>query len=201
MLDGAVLALIAYPLLAAWVVYELLHAGSRGRTFMVAVFIIYLVEVARVTLFPIPVDDASAYVPSWVNATNFQLFEHMGTTHQIIGNIVMAVPFGFLAWFVLTRRSAGRVLLAGIGTFAAIEVLQLAIGLAIGTPGYRILDINDLILNTGGVVLGILGFLAVRSLFRFLDRRAGDPGAFRIYLRSVFGSNGVSPPIESPTPL
>ena len=71
-LDGAVLALIAYPLLAAWVVYELLHAGSRGRTFMVAVFIIYLVEVARVTLFPIPVDDASVYVPTSSSSSTWE---------------------------------------------------------------------------------------------------------------------------------
>lgn len=193
MLDGVVLALIAYPLLAGWVIYEQLHAGSRARTFMTAVFVIYLIEVARVTLFPIPLDSTRATVPYWVAATNFALFERMGTTRQVVGNIVMGIPFGFLAWFVLAKRSTARVLLAGIVTFGMIEVLQLVIGLAIGVPGYRILDINDLILNTSGVMVGIIGFLVVRSLFRLLDRRAGDPGPLRAYLRSVLGSGEPSP--------
>lgn len=195
MLDGVALAVIAYPLLAGWVIYEQLRAGSRARTFMTAVFAIYLIEVVRVTLFPIPVDRAVAdvFLPSWVTPTNFALFERMGTMAQIQGNILMGVPFGLLSWFVFRRLSMLRVLLAGIVTFGMIEVLQLVIGLAIGVPGYRILDINDLILNTSGVMVGIVGFLIVRSLFRLLDRRAGDPGPLRAYLRSVLGSGEPSP--------
>lgn len=150
------------------------------------------------TLFPIPLD-AGGHVPSWVSATNFALFERMGTRTQILGNVVMGIPFGFLAWFVLTRRSAARVLLVGIGMFAAIEVLQLAIGLLIGVPGYRILDINDVILNTTGVMIGIVGFLIVRSLFRVLDSRlTAAPGPLRSYLRSV-ATSGDTPGLNAPT--
>jgi len=187
-LEGTVLTVIAYPLLAGWVVYRLVHDSvSRARTFSQAVFTIYLIEVVRVTLFPVPLDRASidAFVPSWVAPTNFALFEHMGTTAQVQGNILMGVPFGLLAWFVLRRRSTFRVLLAGMGTFAAVEFIQLLIGVVIGAP-YRILDINDLVLNTGGVLIGIIAFLVIRLLFRIIDLRIGGrAGPYWRYAQSI----------------
>ena len=197
MLEGAVLTAIAYPLLAAWVVYRLVHDRvSRARIFSQAVFTIYLIEVARVTLFPIPLDRAiiDAFVPSWVAPINFALFERMGTSAQVQGNILMGVPFGLLAWLVLRRRSVFRVLLAGIGTFTSVELIQLLIGIMIGAP-YRILDINDLVLNTGGVLIGIVAFLLIRLLFRAIDSRMdGRAGPYWSYAQSIMARPTPPPP-------
>ncbi len=208
MLEGAVLTVIAYPLLAAWVVYRLSRdLASRARIFAQAVFAIYLIEVIRLTLFPVPIDRAiiDTYVPSWVTPTNFALFKRMGTTAQVQGNILMGVPFGILAWFVLRRRWALSVLLAGVGTFATVELLQLLIGVVIGVP-YRILDINDLVLNTAGVLIGIVVFLVVRQLFRIVDRHFdGQAGPYRSYARSIMTPSESSAPAlpagDGPRPL
>jgi glycopeptide antibiotics resistance protein len=201
-LQGAVLTVIAYPLLLAWAAYRLVRdPASRARTFSIAVFAIYLIEVARVTLFPIPLDRAiiDTYMPSWVTPANFALFDRMGTTAQVQGNILMGAPFGLLAWFVLRKRSTVRVLLVGAGTFAAVELSQLLIGMVIGVP-YRILDINDLVLNTGGVLIGIVAFLIIRLLFRIIDPRIGDQsGPYLSYARSIMTpeSTPVAPTSDS----
>jgi len=75
--------------------------------------------------------------------------------------------------------------------------------MVIGVP-YRILDINDLVLNTGGVLIGIVAFLIIRLLFRIIDPRIGDqPGPYLSYARSIMTPEPtpVAPTSDSPPSL
>ncbi len=60
-----------------------------------------------------------------------------------------------------SRRSA---LLAGIAFSLIVETTQLAISVLLGFT-YKIADIDDLILNSAGVVVGYAGFLLLRTAF------------------------------------
>lgn len=71
---------------------------------------------------------------------------------QIFQNILLTVPFGFGINFVASVRGR-RILWLALAVGLGIEAVQLVIGLVIGYP-YRIIDINDVLLNGLGVLIG-----------------------------------------------
>ena len=79
-----------------------------------------------------------------VNLIPFQTFGQSGLI--LLGNIVMFVPFGLLAAFLWRGFSWKRALLLGVCITAFIECAQLFVG--------RAFDIDDLLLNTFGVLCG-----------------------------------------------
>ncbi len=83
---------------------------------------------------------------------------------NILGNIIMFMPIGFLApllWIKL--ESLKKIVLLGFGTSLLIEITQLF--LVRGT------DIDDLILNTIGTILGYLVFIALKNLFTKFSKK------------------------------
>lgn len=67
-------------------------------------------------------------------------------------NVLLMVPFGFGLPFITNLRFVGTVT-AGVLFSVAIELLQLVTGLIAGVT-FRIADVNDVIFNTTGVLLG-----------------------------------------------
>lgn len=86
---------------------------------------------------------------------------------NIIGNIVMFIPYGFFASYYLKNRKFGTIAFLTLIVSTTIEFVQMYIG--------RVFDIDDIILNLVG---GIVGFL----LFVGLD-------AIKSKLPKVFSSN------------
>ena len=86
-------------------------------------------------------------------------------TWQTWLNILLTVPFGFGLPFVLDVR--GRdVVLIGILFSLGIEVAQLlADGFYLALPTWTV-DINDVLLNSLGVVVGYVAFLIARAVYR-----------------------------------
>ncbi|MDU1540035.1 MAG: VanZ family protein [Paeniclostridium sordellii] len=77
---------------------------------------------------------------------------------NIVGNIIMFMPVGFLLPLICTKvDSCKKVVIIGFCTSLLIESTQLF--LTRGT------DIDDLILNTSGAVLGYLVFLIFKKAF------------------------------------
>lgn len=64
----------------------------------------------------------------------------------LLGNIIMFFPFGFFFVLLWRRNSWPHVLLTGFLTTFCIETIQLFVG--------RTFDIDDILLNTIGVLLG-----------------------------------------------
>ena len=135
---------------------------------LLTVYICFVV-IARIVYFPMSLVDgkiASLYLdfdkmfPFWVN---FVPIVHMfdvydGWLINIIGNVTMFIPVG-LAWPYCFKKldSIGKVVLAGGGLSLFIEVTQL--------PFYsRCSDIDDLIMNTTGALIGVIIYFGVKAL-------------------------------------
>lgn len=130
---------------------------------------ICLIVIARIVYFPMrPVDgrigslvlDVEKIFPLWINLTPIvHLFDvYDGWLINIIGNVAMFIPVG-LVWPFCFRKldTLGKTVLAGAGFPLFIEIIQL--------PFYdRCSDIDDLLLNTTGIVLGALIYFGVKRL-------------------------------------
>jgi glycopeptide antibiotics resistance protein len=106
--------------------------------------------------------DASKILPFWLNLTPFvYLFDYPNLKDallNLIGNVAMFIPLGIVWPSVFKKLNThGKVIAAGFGTSLCIEILQL--------PFYgRASDVDDLILNTTGFVIGYGIYLLVRRI-------------------------------------
>jgi glycopeptide antibiotics resistance protein len=153
-----------------------------GHLLAVALFITYLAGVAAFALLPFRLDAEYLSRPPFDPPIVLDLFflgrpEAMSPA-QYVGNVLLGVPFGFLVPFVW-RTSLPKVLVTGLGFSLLIEAVQwLSTKLMVAFPS-RAVDINDVFLNTLGVLIGILGFALVRTVYRPLFARvASTPRAW-----------------------
>jgi glycopeptide antibiotics resistance protein len=186
------------PLLALLVLGLVLYLRRRGvptvQLFCITAFCAYLAGVAALTVFPIVFDRQLVHAMrvdgvSIAHGLNLVPFKGISggsySSSQVVGNFVLGLPFGFGLPFVGVR-SGWRVLVWGLLFALAIEGAQLALNLAYGFA-FRVVDINDVILNFLGVVAGMLAFLLVSAPYRWLGRgngRGGGPS----YLRGVLSA-------------
>jgi len=78
---------------------------------------------------------------------------------NLLGNIVVLAPFGFLIAILYQNIKWSRVLLIGVFTGVILELLQVILKSGI-------LDIDDIILNSLGVVIGYLLFVFIYGVFK-----------------------------------
>lgn len=154
--------LIGVVLLISYIIYALILKRSIKRIIITGIFIIYLIGVAIVTLFPIVYDDLVEYtdIITWYNFIPFKTISAAfknGITAtaitQIIGNIAMSVPFGVIVLILFRIPQLWKKLLIALSFTASIELMQMFIGISIGNM-YRNIDIDDIILNLVGVFIG-----------------------------------------------
>ena len=130
---------------------------------------ICLVVIARIVYFPMRlvegriaslVLDVDKIFPLWINLIPIvHLFDvYDGWLINIIGNVTMFIPVG-LAWPFCFKKldTLGKTILAGAGFSLFIEITQL--------PFFdRCSDVDDLILNTTGILIGALIYFAIKLL-------------------------------------
>ena len=129
------------------------------REASIGVFWIYCGGMAAITLVP---------EPGWVffalrgDGTLMPYFDPGGLSHRvslvpfsqldslfnIVGNIVMFLPFGFFAALLWRKFNWKRAIALGLGITCLIECWQILVG--------RYFDIDDIILNGLGVFCGYL---------------------------------------------
>ena len=131
---------------------------SIGNELIMLVFIIYIL-----CLFQI----VTGQDVSGAHGVNVTLFKEL-TRYQvgsklfyrnIVGNIIMFVPFGFFTSFYLKLDKKRIIFYLTLIVSVVIELIQLKIG--------RAFDVDDIILNMVG---GMLGYY----LYRLMDRIFGD---------------------------
>jgi glycopeptide antibiotics resistance protein len=143
------------------------------RVALQALVVVYIAWIVSMTLFPVPLDGAGPIerVASELNRPNVVPLHtiretlHLESTRQrarlFLGNILVFVPCGLLLPALSARvRSWPRALLAGLVFSGAVELAQLAVGLAVGY-WYRMPDVDDVLLNVVGVSLGYGLFAAL----------------------------------------
>ena len=73
----------------------------------------------------------------------------------MVANVVMFVPLGILVPLLWPRfDSMRRMAVLGVCASAGIELTQLLLWVTVGS--HRTVDVNDLIANTAGALLGLL---------------------------------------------
>jgi len=133
-----------------------------------ALFVGYLLVLLALTFFPFDGFAGNQAVDLRLQAfrtINFALRQGI-RSHEflvLVGNVAALVPVGLLLPAVVGRRSLLLVLVAGFGLSLAIEAGQLAASVALGFA-YRSADIDDVIVNVAGAVLGYVLFVLLSAL-------------------------------------
>ena len=157
-----------FPLLAGLGILAILlvllrRKRSPAYLLGLAVFWLYLLLVVSQIIFPIPLPEGIRTrspvtdILSHVNLVPFnfgRLFDYPPTVifQQLFGNILLTVPFGFGLPF-LARFKPKHFPWLALGAGFAIETAQLGFCLLVGAT-YRSTDINDVLLNAVGALLG-----------------------------------------------
>lgn len=101
-----------------------------------------------------------------INEINLIPFRSDGIMTYIL-NIIMFVPLGFLLPFIWEEfRNLVKVLYTGFLFSVAIEISQLF--------NNRATDIDDLIMNTLGAILGYFVYVGVSNLFNIINKKTSS---------------------------
>lgn len=139
---------------------------------------ICMIVVARFTFFPFSkvngkiqplVFDVARILPfrinliPLVNLWDYEVFREAKL--NIIGNTAMFIPIGVIYPIVYKElNSHKKVIAAGVGFSLVIEVLQLLFF-------DRVTDVDDLILNSLGYVIGYLIYLLVKMVVKYVKEK------------------------------
>ena len=149
-----------------WTVTAIKRNISYNKILLIVIFILYMTALISATLFPIMYDKnlmTSKETPEVrIKLVPFDIivFELTNTSFyiafvQIIGNVVMTVPFGILFPLIFQLKRKYLYMAFAILLPVSIESLQLVLDLSLGTY-YRTVDVDDIILNFSGIMIGYL---------------------------------------------
>jgi glycopeptide antibiotics resistance protein len=178
----------------AWV-YRKYRYPARRATILAAATGLYASAILSFTTFPLPETpqdfctqrSASDYwrlTPGASFAEVADVYADIGLTGtltsgtflQVAFNVVFFIPLGFLVtyWW---RRGVGTAAALGLGVSLLIETTQGSALWGVYPCPYRVAEVDDLITNTSGALIGaLLGVLATRLLpYRDPSPRS-DPG-------------------------
>jgi glycopeptide antibiotics resistance protein len=123
-----------------------------------ALLLAYLLVLAVLTLRPVGADvESNVRVNLKPFATILPALRHGPGTFAfaiLVGNVLAFVPLGVLVPLAVRRVPWLLVIVAGAALSAAIELTQYALSTNFGY-GYRRADIDDVIVNVTGTVVGV----------------------------------------------
>lgn len=188
-------AFLVFPLLAAlftvpYILYQYHKYGSVPvlRTLIVYSFILYLTSIYFLVILPLPSIESVAklttpetqlvpfqFVLDFIHHVSFQISDpstylnviKAPEFYQVVYNIIMTVPFGiYLRYYFKCGWLKTILLTFGLSLF--FEFTQLTGLYGIYPRSYRLFDVDDLMLNTLG---GMVGFLITPIFWKFLPSR------------------------------
>jgi len=141
---------------------------NKYNLILKTLFYIYICSVLWLTILPLPL----GYGIHLVHYAGYQygniypfhdyLLGRSGAMRDIILNIIMLMPFGFLYPIIKQKKLLHTVAAAFLFSLA-IELFQLMVTVLI--TNYRSFDVTDLITNTLGGLIGYLIYLLLKSFF------------------------------------
>lgn len=174
--------------LAIVAILILLKRKQRSLSYLacLAAFSVYLMFVLQKTLFPLRLFDhefvaaMQAAGSGWANeGLNLIPFYGLPGTYwlsvQGYGNVLLTIPFGFGLPFVMPTTFV-QVVRRGLYFTLSIELAQLFINVAVGYA-HRVADINDVILNLVGT---LIGFACFRLMSMMYTKVAGNISTVRV---------------------
>jgi len=188
---------ILLPLVVPGLAFLIWHLRTRrrfttGRLLAIVGFSAYLLLVIKYTIFPLRFD--SEYIELYRRQSRFvdgirlvplkDLSREYLMSIQGWGNVVLGVPFGFVYPFVMPVIGWRAIMRYGVLFAATIEAAQLSISLIYGFP-YRVIDVNDILLNFSGVLGGYALLQALALLYR--AALSQSPRGAKVREESVWG--------------
>lgn len=149
------------------------------------IFFIYLCNVLKYTQFPIILDEEIKKEMGqnvWRDANFIPFNQSLLAIETSLLNILLTIPFGFGISFI-TKVNLKRVAILGLLLGVLLESLQLIVALVVGFT-FRYVDINDIIFNFTGVLLGYGLFKIFIKLFRWFMHKKKI--GFNSFLRFIY---------------
>lgn len=206
------LGFLAFPLVAlllavpyALYQYRRFGAISIWKTFVVFTFILYCLCAVSLIVFPLPADHSavveSARTPQLHpfhvidqirETTDFSLSDRSTwgpalrspVVYEAIFNVMLTVPLGAYLCY-LFRCRWWMALLIGMATTLLFETSQLTGLFGLYAHPYRLFDVDDLILNTAGTMLGFWLMIPLAWALPSMDEvneQARERGSSRVSL-------------------
>ena len=138
------------------------------RYWLIPVFLRYILLVMKITVFPIHIfskeelercrEGLGAYFVYYqlIPFASIQNYFQGSGIIQLTGNVALLFPMAVFAEIFLRQRpKAWKVALGVTAVSFLIEMMQLIVSLMTQYPS-RVVDVDDLILNTTGIVIALL---------------------------------------------
>ena len=171
-IGGAVLFLAIFLPVVAWQ-YRRYGRLSGRRIVAVAAVTTYVVGLVAYTLLPLPTGDLARWCAEHAAGHNLRPFAFVSDIRtgtqglglrgaatsfvvlQVVLNVVLFVPWG-LAVRVLARRGVLVATASGLVASVLVEATQYTGVLGLIPCSYRVADVDDVLMNTLGALLGAL---------------------------------------------
>ena len=140
--------------------FRITYLISKHKKFVLHKELIYLISIIYILcLFHVVTFQDNNY-----GISNFVPFKEIfrydfGTPKfmkNIVGNIMLFIPYGFIASYLLKNKK-----------FSTITILTIIVSLTIETVQYyigRVFDIDDVILNLAGEIIGFLIYVGIDAI-------------------------------------
>lgn len=160
---------IAWPTIVIFLtivsIIRIAYLKSNKKEFILYQELFLLIFLAYVLLLFELVVEKDVNIPSGTNFIPFtEIFRYkFGSKlfmQQVVGNIILFVPFGAFASYYIKSNKASYILVVSLLSSAVIEVVQYFIG--------RSFDVDDIILNTVGGLVGFLLYVGLDAIRRHL---------------------------------
>jgi glycopeptide antibiotics resistance protein len=162
-----------------WGAFRLFMRSPASRAATEAVFVGYMAAVLYVVFLPLPWRPGDTrLVSSCVNLVPARTI--VGITRdfpglviqQLLGNVLMFVPLGFLLPLLGSRyRRFAMTAAVGVAASLGIELIQLALLLTV--TARRSVDVDDVMLNVTGACLGYLAWRLAQASARTFPPPSG----------------------------
>lgn len=167
--------------LVGFLIYNVPELQKRNKTvsriLVDFLFLLYILGLLRLTIFPIPfqttaiqdsinkLENEHLFIFNLIPFSTIILGISDAITYNIYllqikylgGNLILLFPFGLYLYYLKRDLQMNRLWLIGLASSLFIETLQLSISFIIGFS-YRQFDVDDLILNSVGFVVGYLAY-------------------------------------------
>lgn len=156
---------------------EEIRLEYRLRQVVKVLFVLYFAVLLKLTVFKlVPITNLDAafymtgreinYIPFRAISEIFRGLINHTTIVNLLGNLIVFIPFGWL--MPLTTTAERETIVYGFTISALIELVQFIFAMGVA-------DIDDLILNTLGT---IIGYFIYRGVVRVIRKQNGILGLF-----------------------
>ena len=153
--------LISIVILVSFRICYILKKGDKFvfyKELLMLSFIIYILCLFQVVTFT---DDVTWSTNNFIPFKEIMRYSITSRLFlkNVIGNMIMFLPFGFFISYYLENKKPYLTIILTLIASIAIELVQLAIG--------RVFDVDDIILNLCG---GMLGYLIYYLLYKISEK-------------------------------